>query len=527
LISSRQFSRCCFAAIFVVCASAQSPSAHFSANPAWVLAGGPDFALNVSGSGIFQGLVVRWNGLDHALTGQGVFGFQTTIAAAEIAQPGLAEVSVYYPPTGVTIGPRQFAMVAMPLSVANVVWDPVRNLIYAALIGSTIEMPAQTGRLAGTQVAVIDPVALTVIDTITVGNAPNLMALSDDARYLYVALDGEAAIQRVDLSSNTPDLRISIGPVGTVVSALRVMPGSPETIAVVPVLRSGSTTAKAVIFDRDVKRPNGSTLDMSELAFGSSPAVLYGVGRGLVRMTIDAHGIASSVAEPYGNGNGIEFSGGLLYFSGGAIDPETGAVAGDFGVPGAYAIDPARNRYYTFTGAGISAFDLRQFTPFGTLQFGAPLYRGSIDPAYTGKVIHWGLDGLALFFRETDYPTGGTLSIIRTPLAGPAPVVTQIQGTVAAGQTLTVMGTALGPPGGRNTEYSELGKPSTSLAGMEVYFDSGSAQMLFASDTQIDLIVPPGTGKLAPVTTMQVLSSGIPSAQIVLPIGAVNPSVSP
>lgn len=508
---------CILALITIAIAFAQSPSARIRyLYPASVEAGSGDFELQVGGAALFDGLLVRFNNVDHPASFNDGALF-ATISAREIARPGLAEVLVYDPATRVTIGPRRLMAVSVPLQVKNLITDPRRNRIYAALLGDE--------RSPATAIAAVDPVTGTAERTIEVGQKPNLMALSDDARFLYVSLDGESSIRRVDLDAWTADLTIPLGP-NAAATAVAVMPGNPETIAV---SRNANPKIAVAIYDRTVKRPNESKASMTSLAFGAQPSILYGEGGSsfFTRMTIDANGIASekqdtSLGTLGYYGSDIAFAGGLLYHTDGyVIDPETSAYMGDYGFTRSpIVMDPEHNRLLALGSGGLlAAFDLQDYTPLGTLQLAAAAY----NPPNWSNPVRWGSDGIACITVDRYYPTGGRLFIFRTPLAGPAPAITAIQGVIAPGQQITLWGSNLGPSGGRDTEYGSPGRVSTTLAGVQVLFDATPAQILYASDVQVNLVVP---DTVAGPTTLQLLNNGVPSRQIFLNLGDLDPKVS-
>src|SRR5436305_7315579 len=75
------------------------------------------------------------------------------------------------------------------LPTKDLVYNPAARQLYASVPGG-----AGAG---GNSVAVIDPAAGTLVRSVFVGSEPGKLALSDDGRYLYVALDGAAAVQRM------------------------------------------------------------------------------------------------------------------------------------------------------------------------------------------------------------------------------------------------------------------------------------------------------------------------------------------
>jgi DNA-binding beta-propeller fold protein YncE len=89
------------------------------------------------------------------------------------------------------------------LATNDMIYDPKTQRVYASI-------PGNPGSIRS-----IDPTTGDVGTPIPVGSEPMKLALSDNGQYLYVGLDGEAAVQRVDLTTQ------KAGP------KFKVLPGSP------------------------------------------------------------------------------------------------------------------------------------------------------------------------------------------------------------------------------------------------------------------------------------------------------------
>jgi subtilisin family serine protease len=88
-----------------------TPELWFS-SPERATAGGPEFKLQLTGEGFIQTSVARWNGSDRPTTFVSFFRLEATIAAADIATPGTAQVTVINPaPGGGTSNPLPFNIV--------------------------------------------------------------------------------------------------------------------------------------------------------------------------------------------------------------------------------------------------------------------------------------------------------------------------------------------------------------------------------------------------------------------------------
>src|SRR5205807_1842585 len=92
------------------------------------------------------------------------------------------------------------------LLTRDLVYDRRRGKIYASVPSQGGAVPPRSGA-PGNTVTVIDPITATIGPSIFVGSEPGKLALSDDGRYLYVALDGAAAVRRIDLDTQTAGLQ--------------------------------------------------------------------------------------------------------------------------------------------------------------------------------------------------------------------------------------------------------------------------------------------------------------------------------
>ena len=113
----------------------------------------------------------------------------------------------------------------VPLLVNDLIYDPWNQTIYASV-------PSRAGMYANSVVP-INPETGAIGNPIAVGNDPRRMALSDDGQFLYVGLDGEGAIRRINIASQSAELRFRLDQYAFLLAnSISVMPGQPRTIAV-------------------------------------------------------------------------------------------------------------------------------------------------------------------------------------------------------------------------------------------------------------------------------------------------------
>jgi sugar lactone lactonase YvrE len=107
----------------------------------------------------------------------------------------------------------------------SMVYNPANGLFY-------LSVPSAAGAPYGNSVISIDPLTGTLGTPIPVGSEPNRMALTADGRYLWVALDGGAAIRRVDLTTGAAGMQFPLASGGDTVAALAALPGAPDSVVV-------------------------------------------------------------------------------------------------------------------------------------------------------------------------------------------------------------------------------------------------------------------------------------------------------
>jgi hypothetical protein len=421
--------------------------------PTSVDAGGPSFALTVTGTGFVAYSRIVWNGSQLSTTLVDSSTLTATISSWDIATPRTASVSVYNPtPGGGTSSPRTFP-VTMPeqpgvrfvsLKANDLVWDPYLQKIYVSVPGVSSVNP--------NTITVLDPFTGELTGSRFVGSEPDRVALSDDGQFLYVGLRGASSVERLTLPDLLQDLSIAMGRDATYgpyyAGDLRVAPASPRTLAV-SLFATGSTSASGgmVIYDDATPRPTqaggatGSWYRFDSLQWGTTASDLYAssasYGYDLYTFSVDASGVVlhdtyRSAFSTYGLAIRFDPGTGLLYADDGrVIDPATGLLAGTYPVSGLYArrIVPDSSLGSAFFVSGdsygsgphvtLSAYDLTQYYPTRstTVSFvGAPPRR----------LIRWGLDGLAFLTPDLVVLLRGPTVLPASTTSNPVPVLTSI-----------------------------------------------------------------------------------------------------
>ena len=280
----------------------------------------------------------------------------------------------------------------------------------------------------------IDPFTGKITLSQFAGSEPDALAISGDAQYVYVGLDGSAAVQRFVLPSLSTDINYSLGAnsfFGPYFALdLQVAPGSPHTTAVTRGASSVSPEEEGgiEIFDDANVRPTiaagfssgGGLYD--SLQWGSDATVLYAAnnedtGFDFYTLTVSPTGVVPD--KDYPGAFSLFFirihydSGTQLIYSddGHIIAPSTGLPAGQFAASGIMVPDSTLNTAFfigqTQSQVGganftIESFNLTTFTPLDSVVVtgvsGGPM-----------RLIRWGTDGLAF------NTSGGQIFIISDP----------------------------------------------------------------------------------------------------------------
>ena len=148
----------------------------------------------------------------------------------------------------------------------------------------------------GNSLVSIDPVTGALGTPAPIGSEPNRLALSDDGRYLYVALEGESGIRRYDIGRGVVDAEIALvagantGP--CFATDLAVVPGQAEMIAVAQGCKSGGAATSSVFaYAGTTPLPAAATTGQASgaIAFcGDSPTLYSYAGTQTMRVEAGA-----------------------------------------------------------------------------------------------------------------------------------------------------------------------------------------------------------------------------------------------
>jgi hypothetical protein len=378
-------------------------------SPSSIVAGTASEAILINGQNFMSGAKAQWNGTNIATTYLSSTQLQIQPTTAELASAGIVQLSVTNPSPG-TISPATSFNLTYPVTVTvldlpanDIVWDPFAQLIYAS-------MPSSYGP-NGNSIAVINPSTGAVTGFFYAGSEPTKLALDSTSKYLYVGLNGDGSIQRLDLPGFTDDIVIGLGSTSqgpNLAEAIAVSPTNSHTIAVALNESSCcSSTGPLEFFTDSTKLASSVTTPAIDQISFASGTTLYGYEPDtLTEVTVSSTG--GTLAQQWSDlvdGSTFQYSGGLVFGSSGEeFNPATGLLEGTFDVGTACCYpstqmlpDSAINRAFALgltpfsSSFGITSYNLSEFTPLAVANL------AELSPEYgsTSKFIQWGPNGLA------------------------------------------------------------------------------------------------------------------------------------
>jgi uncharacterized repeat protein (TIGR01451 family) len=372
------------------------------------------------------------------------------------------------------LGDSPAAVSQISLPANDIIFDPATQLIFASV-------PASSGLLSNCLVS-LDPSSGLFGSPIFVGVQPTKLAVAPGGGDLYVGLDGDYAVRRIDTVSQTVYPPFSIG-VNNIAIDLAVMPNAPQTVAVSRWVPSVATLADVALYDDGIPRPK--IAHSPYIQFSPDGSILYGSGmngpNGLNSSSDDfyvnqvvTNGLTSvsAVPLPFMGYSGIQVAGGSAYYAAGQVlDLASGILTGQVFKGIVYApvvcVDAPSNRVF-FVFNDSQKWVAQQFNLTShSLEASLVLPTLLADPR---DLIRWGTNGLA--FRND----AGQLFLLQISLFNRVPqlVVNQtanpIIGTVGSNFDYTITVTNRGPTVATNVVLTDV------LPGGSIFVNASSSQ---------------------------------------------------
>ncbi len=387
--------------------------------PSSAIAASAGFTLNVSGTNFVNSSAVQWNGSPRTTTFVSATQLQAAITAADIAAIGVSHISVSNPAgsggnsnpstffTGSFGGPG-YAVVLLNQDSKDLVYDPTNQVIYLSVPGSAANNP--------NSISVLRLSNASIVSSTAAGSQPNVLAISDDSKFLYAGIDGSSSVQRFTLPGLAKDISYPLGANPTFGNYfaldIQVAPATPRTTAVTLANVGFSPSAQGgiTIFDDATPRPttvpgfSGTGNLFDSLQWGFDSTALYAVNNedtafDFYTLTVNSSGVSKNqdyVNALPGFGFRIHFDSGtkLVYSDDGhAVDPANGHPVGDFLTAGVMVPDSTLNSAFfaaslTINNITFQSFDLTHFSTINSIAF-------SIGRGNPVRLVRWGQNGLA------------------------------------------------------------------------------------------------------------------------------------
>lgn len=524
--------------------------------------GSTNVTLGVSGFGFLPDSVVQVNGKPQKTSYVNAGFITAALDPGAIPTSGYGEipVTVFTPsPGGGNSAPYDLTLYQeLHTQNAGLLYEPVSKELFASI-------PAGAATNANT-VLPIDPATATAGTPIPVGNDPGHLAASADGKYLYVALNGDHTIERINLSTKAVERTFplpadpSLG--ATTVSDMHVVPGQPtEVVASLATKGSPSEAGVALFNDSGLVNyipssftQNGMNISLmlDNFAFTSDPSKLYGVpfdrsGNSpyFTVLTLDASGLHYS--PPSGGLNGgdnkagflVTSDGSLLYTSGGEVwDPGTGkllhtypltstlsmnSVVPDSTTGNTYFLDPAGRSDQT-SALTIRAFNQSSLSETGDLSIMKT--PGVSFPDESLQLERWGATGFAFRYDDNTgtFAADDGIVMLTSKIAtgagnlNPSPVAATLSpASVAAASadfTLTVTGS--GFVSGSTVEWNGAPRVTTFVSSSQLTATIYAADIAAQSTAQVTVASPGPGGGVSQALPFTVTAPIPPSPKLVV-----------
>ena len=377
-----------------------------------------DTKLTIYGTGFSSASTVSYNGQALTTTYTNSTSLTATIPASQLRFPGTGSVTVTTPAPGGGTSNALVYTAYVPIVNNSMVYNPTNGLLY-------VSVPSSAGPAYGNSVVSVDPQTGAIGKPIRVGAEPNKLAVTDDGKFLWVALDGAAAVCKVDLTTGTVGPPFGFGGNGGIyqspatVTAMIALPGSDNSVVV---STNGEYGQSIGIYDNGVFRGTPSTTYNFNSAYsalqadGSRSEIYAAVGGTYAVYTYSASGLTQQTTASNGTYTNyspadLQITGSRAYTDVGKVyDSESGALLGTFYqsgtivAGGATTADTTLGKAFVLDSATqygsidqIQIFNLSDFNPTSSSVIPITVAQTSSS---LSTMVRWGTNGLA--FRASD-----------------------------------------------------------------------------------------------------------------------------
>jgi hypothetical protein len=506
-------------------------------------AGVTQTSFTVQGFGFLPSSVVEVNGVPQQTTYVSGAALTATLAAGSIPANSYGELAVTVATPAPGGGQSAPYTLTEYQSVATqntfLLYEPVGKQLYASIPVTSPSNPDT--------VLPINPVTALPGTPIPVGENPGVLAASSDGAYLYVALNADHAIQRINLSTMAIEQTFAL-PVdpdygnNLQVADMHVVPGNSTEIVASLEAPEVSPAANGVAFYNDaglvnwigrngsVPNSNSIAADIYSFAF-TNPATLYGISgfQGVLNeFTVSPTGILTTSTTCCSAYNNLASDGTLIYTDSGLVwNPATGQqisayALGSEPVMDSVIPDASSGKTYflnTFPSMSVLAFDQTSLVQTASLSFGS--FGQTTAPSGT-QLVRWGSNGFALRGLIPPATDSGaillfTSSIVSgnnlnaTPVAGSlTPASTPAGG---ADFTLTVTGSNFVP--GSTVEWNGSPRLTTMVSPTQLTATIYASDIAAMGSAQVTVVNPGNGGGISAALPFTISAALPPTAPVV------------
>ena len=525
-------------------------------------AGSGETSFRVSGFGFLPSSVVELNGVAQPTTFENSSFLTATLNSSSIPANSYGELSltvVTPAPGGGTSQPYSLTLFQQ-ISGSNsyLLYEPVNNELFISTPASDANHP--------NSVISVNPATASPGAPIAVGNDPGVLAASSDGKYLYVALNGDHTIQRINLSTNAIERTFSL-PVDTsfgklTVFDMHVVPGKDvELVASLMDTASPSEDGIALFNDSGLVnwipgQPQGQaapTLPVDRFTFtqGTSLYAIQPYQTGLAGVGVSASAITSlgqSCCTPSGTSSKpmhLASDGTYIYTDSGLVwDPAKAQPVQSYAVPSESYMDSvvpdastlktyflnALGQYAQYQATTVLAFDQTTQTQTGSLS----LANGIVVPNISGTgLVRWGSNGFAMRISTAAGTTPSSVMLFTSGIASssnqnPIPAISSLTPASAVpGGTdfqLTVNGAGFVP--GSTVTWNGTPRLTTMVSSSQLTATVYASDISAAGTAQIAVSSPGpggGTSQSLPFTiSTSIPAVGLTPASVTFPAQTVG-----